>query len=540
MERRKFIKISALSSASTLLLNGRKVSAFSKTALLNQIPASVVEGRSLVLIQLLGGNDGLNTLIPLNQYDDYASLRPTIKLKNTGINAAVNLDGTLPLEDQMLLHPALKGFKTLYDEGKLNVINSVGYPSITKSHFAGRALWLNGGDGTPENANKTSGWMARFIHSGYNYNDFSDPLGIQLGSKKPSLGFHSEHEHKADVNLTGQDVSGYYSVISNIGNPEPENIPNSEFGDNLEFIAQTEAATNSYSQRISEVFDIGSNSAVVYPDYDLADQLKTVARMIKGGSKTKIFLVTANGYDTHADQVASDGNTHLGRHSELLTELGDSVKAFHDDLEAMGVDEKVVSATFTEFGRKPLENGNYGSDHGNLGPMFVIGSTVNAGVTGTNINLSSVIKHFDEGQMQHDYRQVFTTLITDFLGASSDVVNATEFSDFDGDQKLDLIQASHKLLDVDYKVPNEIKLLVYPNPIIEDFVLKFDSSITFRGYVVLYNMLGAIVLKLPHDFKYGMNILSPIDVRNIEQGYYILAIKDGLNKTIDKQRLLIK
>lgn len=538
MKRRKFIKLSAIGTTGLLLLNGRKVSAFSKTALLNHVPASIVEGRSLVLIQLLGGNDSLNTLIPLNQYDRYASLRPTLKLKNSGLNAAVNLDGTLPLDDQMLLHPALSGFKSLYDEGKLNVINSVGYPSITRSHFAGRALLLNGGDGTPENANKTSGWMARYLNSEYDYKEYSDPLGIQLGSKKPSLGFHSEHEHKTDVNLTGQDVSGYYSIISSLGNPRPDNIPESEFGANIDFISQTESATNSYSQRISEVFDKGSNSSVSYPDYDLADQLKTVARMIKGGSKTKIFLVTANGYDTHADQVVSNGNTHLGKHAELLTELGDSVKAFHDDLEAMGIDEKVVSATFTEFGRKPLENGNLGSDHGNLGSMFVIGTAVNPGVTGTNLDLSSVVRHFDEGQMQHDYRQVFTTLLGDFLGASSEAITGTEFSEFDGDKKLNLIGSSHKSLHADSYYAKKQDLILYPNPVEEEFVVKFDSKITFRGQIVVYNMLGAMVFKSPQDFNYGMNVLPPFDIASLPSGNYIVAIKDGLNVTIEQQRIV--
>jgi uncharacterized protein (DUF1501 family) len=540
MKRRKFLHLSALSSVSALFLNGHKVSAFSKTALLNQIPASIMEGRSLVMIQLLGGNDGLNTLIPLNQYDDYASLRPTLKLNNTGANTAINLDSTLPIEDQMLLHPSLTGFKSLYDAGKLNIINSVGYPILTKSHFTGRALVLKGGDGRPENANKTSGWMARYLNSGYNYNDYSDPLGIQLGSKKPSLGFHSEHEHKVDVNLTGQDVSGYYSVISNIGNPQPMGIPESEFGDNIDFIVQTEAATNLYSQRISEVFDAGSNSAIVYPDYDLANQLKTVAKMIKGGSKTKIFLVTAKGYDTHANQVESGGNSHLGIHAQLLTELGDSVKAFHDDLEDLGIGEKVVSATFTEFGRKPLENGNYGSDHGNFGPMFVIGSSVNPGVTGTNLDLSSVVKHFDDGQMQHDYRQVFTTLLADFLGASSDVITGTEFSEFDGDQKLDLIGASHNALSTESIVVKKQNLTLYPNPVEEQFVVKFESKLTFRGYIVIYTMLGTVVFNSPHDFNYGINIVTPIDSRNFESGHYILAIKDGMNSTVDKQRFVKK
>ena len=186
MKRRKFLQLSALGSSSALFLNGHKVQALTQSSFLNQIPEHVIDGRSLVLIQLRGGNDGLNTLVPFNQYDAYAAMRPTIKLQETGPNAAFQLDTTLPLENQMLLHPSLTGFKTLYDAGKMNIIKAVGYPTLNKSHFAGRALMFKGGDGTPANANKTNGWMARFLHSGYDHTTYEDPLGIQLGSRKPS------------------------------------------------------------------------------------------------------------------------------------------------------------------------------------------------------------------------------------------------------------------------------------------------------------------------------------------------------------------
>ncbi|MDG1805823.1 DUF1501 domain-containing protein [Flavicella sp.] len=317
MKRRKFLQLSALSSASSLLLNGHQLKAFSKTALLNEIPESIIDGRTMVMVQMSGGNDGLNTVIPLDQYDDYANLRPTIKLDNSGVNSAIPLDATLPVADQVLLHPSLTGFKSLYDAGKLNIMHSVGYPIVNKSHFAARALMFKGGDGTPENSSKSNGWMVRYLHSAYEPTSYADPLGIQLGSKKPSLGFHSEHEHKVDVNLSGQDISGYYNVISNLGNPEPTNdLGPSEYTDNIDFIAGVETNSNSYSERISTVFNAGSNSATVYPDTDLSNQLKTVARMIKGGSKTKIFLVLIDGFDNHSGQVGSASNSHLGKHAD--------------------------------------------------------------------------------------------------------------------------------------------------------------------------------------------------------------------------------
>ena len=539
MKRRKFLQLSALSSASTLLLNGHRIKAFSNTTLLNDIPVEVIDGRSLVLVQMSGGNDGLNTVIPINQYDTYANLRPTIKIKESGDNAGIPLDTTLPLEDQVLLHPSLTAFKSLYDTGKLNIVHGVGYPIVNKSHFAARALMFKGGDGTIENINKPNGWMARFLHAGYDPQDYQDPLGIQLGSKKPSVGFHSEHEHKVDVNLSGQDISGYYNVISNIGNPIPTEISGSEYADNIDFISKIETSANDYSQRISEVFDAGSNS-VIYPQYDLADQLKTVARMIKGGSKTKIFLVLIDGFDNHSGQVGSASNSHIGKHADLLQEVGDSIKAFQDDIESLGIAEKVVTATFTEFGRKPRENGNLGTDHGNLGPMFVIGKHVNGGVSGTNMDLTNVVKHYDETMMQYDYRQVFSTLISDFLGASPSVIEGTEFEAYDGDKKINLIGAAHKANSEDnLSIPfltNE-KVSVYPNPVVDNCTIKFYSKEMHRGYVVLYSLRGEVAFQLQQDFYHGMNVVQ-LTINHLMEGVYVLSIKDNYNKTLATYKLV--
>lgn len=538
MKRRNFIKLSASGSAGALMLNGHVVSAFSKTALLSQIPDEILDDRSIVMVQLRGGNDGLNTLIPLHQYDTYANLRPTIKLKESGTNAAIQLDSTLSNEDQLLIHPSLTAFKDLYDSGKLNIIHSVGYPVVNKSHFAGRAMMFKGGDGTPENNQKTSGWMARFLHSRYDINDFQDPLGIQLGSKKPSLGFHSEHEHKVDVNLSGQDISGYYNVISNIGNPKPEDLIASDYAENIDFISGIEQSTTAYSQRISQVFNAGTNIGS-YPQFDLANQLKTVARMIKGGSQTKLFLVVIDGFDNHSRQVLSSSESHLGSHASLLEAVGESIKAFHNDLDAMGIEDKVVTATFTEFGRKPKENGNLGTDHGNLGPMFVIGKHVKGGITGTNMDLSSVVKHYDESQMQHDYRQVFSTLLSDFLGTHPGIIEDTEFTPFDGSNKLDLIQENHKshtLGEEEIQIKAQA-LRIAPNPVRDECLLSFSSAYWFRGAVEIYNVQGQMVNRLPIDVVSGQNN-SSLNLAHLQSGIYILSLKNNLNKHIGTSRFI--
>lgn len=541
MDRRKFIQLSAFSTVGTLFLNGQKVSAFSKTDLLSALPSSVTEGKTLVLVQLKGGNDGLNTLIPVAQLDDYARLRPTIKLKETGTNAAIALDNTLADEEKLLIHPSLTGLKALYEEGKLNIIHSVGYPNVNKSHFASRAIMFQGGDGTPENSVKDDGWMARFLYGAYDYSEFQDPLGIQLGSQKPSLGFQSSHDHKVDINLSGQDVSGYYNVVSSVGNPLPE-IPSSDYGKAISHIANIEAGINTYSERISNVFNQGLSkrnleSTVNYPDgNDLADQLKTVATLIRGGSKTKVYLVTLNGFDTHGNQVL-DGESHKGKHAELLLEVSDALKAFQDDLKALDLEDQVVSATFTEFGRKPAENGNLGTDHGNLGPMFVVGKNVNAGITGTNLNLKNIVDHYDEGKMQYDYREVFTNLLSAHLGATDEVIETTEFKDYKTD-RLNLINSSKEEEPVDpIEEETDKKTKVFPTVTNGDITVTHFSNSLFRGKVVLNNLAGSSVLEIPQDFYPRLNTFS-INVSHLTLGMYILNIYDGDGKKVHTTKII--
>jgi len=541
MKRRKFIQISSTGSLAGFMLNGHLVNAFTRTKLLNNVSEDVIRDRSIVMIQLSGGNDGLNSVIPKNQYDKYANIRPTIRIKESGTNAGIELDTTLGLQDQTLLHPNLQAFKELWDEGKLNIVHGVGYPQLNKSHFSGRAIMSKGGDGTDENSNKPDGWMARYLHSAFDHTTYQDPLGIQLGNKKPADEFHSDEEHKVDINLSGQDASGFYSQLSNIGNPLADyGNMSSEYIDNINFINGMEVTATKYAQRISAVFNAGSN-VVTYPQFDLANQLKTVAKLISGGSKTKIFLLRIDGFDNHANQVDSQTNSHLGKHADLLTELSESIKTFQDDLEQLGIDENVVTTTFTEFGRKPIENGNKGTDHGNLGPMFVIGTGVKPGFTGSHLSLDNFtyggnVKHFDlETQMQYDYRQVYSSIIGDFLGASSSTIIDTEFDAYDIN-RLDLI--SSPILSTPYeRIPQSSLLNIIPNPVLNDIMIRFRSSEWMRGGLKIYDIKGQIVEQHNVDFSSGINQI-PLNLSNLSNGLYVLKVVDDRNQSIATSKFL--
>ncbi len=539
MKRRNFLKLSASASALTLLPN--EVFALFKSA--GMISCPNVNAKKIVLIQLSGANDGLNTIVPINQYDLYASLRPNIKLANSGVNGIINLDTTLPLANQVGLHPSMVGFKNLYDSGKMRLIQGVGYPNQDKSHFKSTDLWLTGGDGTQANNGLDSGWMGRFMESYYaNFLTANFPLGIQLGSSENSLGFHGETQHGMSMNINGQDPAGFYSVVNGLGGPAPSNIPNSEFGNLLQFILQNDANTNIYAQSISTAFNAGTNS-ITYANTGIANQLKSVARFISGGLQTKVYLVKIGGFDTHDMQVATNTITHLGTHAKLLGDLSMAVSNFIADLTNQNKIDDVVAITFSEFGRKVAENGNLGTDHGEVAPMFVFGSAIEAGVSGTNINLTEATagNNFQVQTVQHDYRRVFATILQDWLGASTPALNASLFNyttntGFVANKISNLITVGATVPQSCYAnalLSNEIfesknDIVVYPNP--SSSIVTIHATNIIEN-VSVYSIDGKLV---GHYKNNNFNNEFTIEVQQFATGIYNLDIKTDVGRFSEK------
>ena len=542
MKRRNFIKLS--STASVLSLLPTDVFALFKSAGMETCPN--INGKKIVLVQLAGANDGLNTVVPINQYDKYASLRPNIKLSNTGINGIINLDTNLSLADQVGLHPSLVGFKSLYDTGLMRVIQGVGYPTQDKSHFKSTDLWLSGGDGTPANNVSQSGWVGRFLENYYaDYLTANFPLGIQMGSSENSLGFHGEVEHGMSLNINGQDPSGFYSVINGLGGAAPNNIPNSEYGDLLKFILENDTSSNTYAQTISAAFNSGSNS-LTYPNTSIANQLKTVARFISGGLQTKVYLVKIGGFDTHDLQVAAKTTSHLGKHADLLTQISESIKTFITDLNNQNKGEDVIAVTFSEFGRKAAENGNLGTDHGEIAPMFVFGSSIAPGVSGTNINLNEAVvgNNYQVQTVQHDYRRVFSTILQDWLGANNATLdlsfyNYTTNSGYANTKITNMIKSqnrvppscyNYKVLELDdFEIKNEV--VVYPNPSSEIISVHSPNNI---NSITVYSIDG-------RSIQTYINPITSSDftikVQNLSVGLYTLKVNTD-NGTFSKKVII--
>lgn len=436
MKRRDFVKYSSGLSLGPLFLNKIPINPFATHSMLPLLACAGVEDRSVVIIFLDGGNDGLNAVIPVDQYSLYNNLRPDIAIPQSGNGAYIMLDATLPLADQVGIHPSMTSFKTLYDNGFASLIQGVGYPDSNGSHFKSTDLWLTGGDGTAPYFNIGSGWMGRFLHTvfpGLNGNPTEanpDPLGIQFGDTKPSPGFYDTLGKFQATNLSQGDPGELFTQVMGIGTPNQNFFPDSEYGEEIAYIMAIENSVSVYAQRISNTFNAGINhpSALYTPSY-LSDQLRTVAKLISGGCKSKLFLLRTGGFDTHADQVQA-GNPSIGWHADLLADIFDSVKAFHDDMTAQGHANKLLTMTFSEFGRTIAQNGSLGTDHGNLAPMFLFGNGVDPGVHGTNLDLVQVNDdgNLPDDEMQFDYRRVFRTVIQDWLGASETAIDGTQFS----------------------------------------------------------------------------------------------------------------
>lgn len=540
MKRRNFLKIFPAATVTPFVVNGHALRPFANSKMARVLNGcDGVEDRVLVLIQLKGGNDGLNSIIPINQYDQYANLRPSIGIPQ---NAYINLDGTLSNNDQIGLHPSFLKIKEMYDNGLATIVQGVGYESMNQSHFKGTDLWMSGGDGTIANNNIRSGWMGRALQAfypeivGVPTASMPDPLGIQIGDANTALGFHTETEHQNVINLTGQDASGFYSLIQTVGGSPIANVPDSEHGAELEFIMRVEQSTSLYAQRITEVFNAGSNFLSSYTTTNpsrLSPQLQTIARLIKGGCKTKIYLCQLGGFDTHNAQV-DGGNPTVGDHAELLLDLAESVKNFLDDLQGLGLADQVAACTFSEFGRCAKENGSDGSDHGTLAPMFIFGKNIAAGVRGTNVNLSNLTNDNQLQGAQFDYRQVFTTLLQDWLGAGEEVLTETMF---EGYSKMPLVDSA-AIVSPDCYLPMTVgtsdvfkaekPLTIFPNPASIQAEVGFSNTgSTFEARLTLHSLGGSIMSATSVKVEQDVNVFY-LDVSPLPAATYFVRLENKL------------
>jgi uncharacterized protein (DUF1501 family) len=336
----------------------------------------------LVVLQMAGGNDGINTVIPHGS-DHYYKARPRIGIK---------ADQVIKINDQVGLNPGLKSFKELYDQGSLAIVQGVGYPNPNRSHFRSTEIWQTASDS--EKFEKY-GWIGRYFD---NACAGSDPtVGVNIGRQMPQ-------------SFTAKNPKGV-----SVDNPQ---MKNQRRGSVMDFLERTALDAQVSSDEIRAISARVENKAT-YPGSQLGSSLKLVAKLIGGGLPTRIFYVSQGGYDTHTNQV----NTH----QRLLADLGDSVKAFTDDMKAQGNMPRVMLMTFSEFGRRVSDNANSGTDHGAAAPMFVIGERMKAGLLGQYPSLAPGDLYQGDIKYSVDFRTVYASVLENWLHTRSEPILGRKF-----------------------------------------------------------------------------------------------------------------
>lgn len=390
--RRRFIRDTSILAASPF------VSAAIRSAALAGADHPRNE-RILVVVQLDGGNDGINTIVPLND-DGYAQHRTELRLKS---------DRLIRVNEDVGLHPSLKPLAELLDRGELAVVQGVGYPNPNRSHDVSMAIWHT--SKFDRVAHKSYGWIGKALDL-QQAPKSADAQSILLSNENPPLALRGRTSrsvalaHMDDLQLTGT-----------ISFPKTPSIPQDDL---VSFAQQAALDAQVASKRIAEVKTTASQPES-YPATQLASQLKTIAQLIKSGFSTSVYYAIQPGYDTHAEQ--------LYLHSSLLTELSGALHAFQEDLNQSGLAGQVVTVCFSEFGRRVAENASNGTDHGTAGPVLAMGPAVNAGFIGAAPSLTD-LEHGDV-RMQIDFRSVYAAILEDWMDVSSRSVLNGSFAPID-------------------------------------------------------------------------------------------------------------
>ncbi len=517
MKRRDFLKRTAPVITLPILLNGLPVKAFSRAPALERLAAALsATDRILVLVQLTGGNDGLNTVIPLDQYPAYTAARA---------NIAIPENAALALTPETGLHPIMTGMASLYQAGKLAVIQGVSYPNPNLSHFRATDIWLSG---SSYNEYLRDGWLGRFLDidypgypEGYPNPAMPDPLAIQIGAVV-STSLQGPDQMMA---IAIQDPDAFYALVNGVPGGGTDDPPQTPAGRELTYIRHIQQEAQQFSTVIKAAADKAANKAT-WPTAGtnpLADQLRIVARLIGGGLKTRIYVVSLGGFDTHSGQVQTSPtvDTTLGSHAKLLGRLSDAVSLFMTDCALLGVDDRVLGMTFSEFGRRVVSNASHGTDHGTAAPVFLFGSRVRGGVVGGNPSLTNL----DNGnlKMQFDYRQIYSAILQQWFGMSVDDSRGILLRDF---APLPLITTSTGIADTGMPAGFALEQN-HPNPFLSSTTIRFSIGATAEATLTVHDAAGRRVALLAADrFSPGIHERR-FNAADLPAGLYICRLETG-------------
>jgi len=392
--RREFIQLGTRGIG--LLAFSQFAPSFIVESVAAEAPKAEKDRTILVLVQLAGGNDGLNTVVPYTD-PNYRRLRPTLGLAK---------DQLVTLNDTVALNSACTPLQHLFQNGKLGIVQNVGYPNPNRSHFRSTEIWETAGD---SNQYLPTGWLGRYFDNvcGGKPND-ADPCGVNISNEVPQS-FLSEQVHPTFSFLpnkrSGRGGRDSIALLESLLQTPPGTDNGRDNAGYLRHTMMDALVTEKKFQTILSDYRAGGD----YPASPFANSLRNVAALIAAGVSTRVYYVSLTGFDTHANQMNTQNN--------LLKELSDGLAAFQHDLESKKLDDQVLTMTFSEFGRRPSENDSKGTDHGTAAPLFVMCRHVKAGLHGHAPNLH--VDHNEDLKFSTDFRAVYATVLDRWLGCNS-------------------------------------------------------------------------------------------------------------------------
>lgn len=504
--RRSFLQALGLVGGGTMMVGGTNLTASAPTKLTAALAASEVSDRILVLVRLKGGNDGLNTIVPLYDYDFYANKRPSIRHQEADL---------YQLSSDIGIPPSLEELQSLWGDGAMKVVHGVGYENQNLSHFRSSDIWASGVSDEID----STGVFGRYfenIYPDYLVNPPAEPAAIQIGTQSNLIldGLNSTYGFSV-VNPEQLESIAETGVLHDV-----LDVPGCTYGEQLEFMRAIKNTTVTYAGVIHDAYDASTN-ATEYTGNSLGNQLSLVARMIKGGLNTKVYLVTLGGFDTHASQE--------DYHNMLMNEIASNMKSFYEDLEDAGMQDRVLSMTFSEFGRRIEENGSQGTDHGAASPIMLFGPALEGnGFVGEHPDMQNPD---NVGNLAYgiDFRSVYKTVLQDWLCIEPTIIDEVFYGE--DYPSLDLGFSCESLSTPDFELTAGFKHLgTYQNG--QTFV-EFNLPTTAKVTVSLYNILGQEVGTLANDFMFEgpqkINVKQAINKRLFTGQYFYRITFGGRN-----------
>ncbi len=510
--RRNFLKSMGIAGGTTAMLGGLPLSAihYSRLNMLN----SGVDDRAMIIIRMDGGNDGLNTIIPLNQYSTYSNLRPTLAIPQ---NQLWNLSPEFAMPNYM------NDLESMWGDGAMKVIHNVGYANPNLSHFRSMDIWESATESNEQRGSGFLGELAMQQHPDLILNPPEHPVAIQVGGNGSIL---FNNEDLINVAFSVTDPEQLADIAENGQLYDPLDVPDCYLGEQLTFLRATTNNTFTYAGVLPEVYANGLN--VVEYEGELGAQLGVIARLIKGGLKTKLFMISISGFDTHAEQ----GDWHR----ELVSQISSQIKLFYNDLQHAGRQDDVLCMTVSEFGRRIEENASLGTDHGAAAPMMLFGPGLNgSGLLGNGPDLTNT----DEvGNLQYefDFKSVYATVLEKWLCIDPSLVDSVLSGTYDRlDLGFDCIATS--VTDNSPKPTLDSQVRYMPSG---DLALHYKLPIGGEVKIDLYTIVGQQIKSLFSGYQSaGEQVLPFRPGARYPGGTYIIRLALN-NKVVTEKIHLIR